>query len=86
VLSIQQGLLDRAIPTRGRETFAGLRWKFKAPVKIGDTVHVVARVSAKQDGDDPDWGRVTIARQVVNQTGEVIQEGETEHLVGRRQP
>jgi acyl dehydratase len=84
VLSIQQGLLERAMPGRARELFAGLKWKFKGPVRIGDTLHVRARIAAKRDGDTPEWGRVTVERHVVNQLGEVVQEGETEHLVGRR--
>jgi acyl dehydratase len=84
VLSIQQGLLERARPGRAREQLVGLKWKFKGPVKIGDTLHVRARITAKRDGDKPDWGWVTMARDVVNQLGEVVQSGETEHLVGRR--
>ena len=84
VLSIQQGLLERAMPGRARESCVGLKWKFKGPVKIGDTLHVRARISATQDSDKPDWGLVTVEREVVNQLGEVVQAGETQHLVGRR--
>jgi acyl dehydratase len=84
VLSIQQGLLERAMPSRARESFVALKWKFRGPVKIGDTLHVRARISAKQDGDKPGWGLVTVEREVVNQLGEVVQAGETQHLVGRR--
>ena len=83
-LAIQQGLLARGRPVRATEVFVGLKWKFKGPIKIGDTIHVRARVAAKRDSDKPDWGLVTIERQVVNQLGEVVQEGETEHLVERR--
>ena len=54
------------------------------PIKIGDTLHVRARIVATKDSDKPEWGSVTIDRQVVNQLGEVVQEGETEHLVARR--
>jgi acyl dehydratase len=84
VLSVQQGLLERGMPARGRELFLGLKWKFKGPVKIGDTLHVRARVTGKREGDTPEWGVVTMERQVLNQAGEVVQEGETEHLVARR--
>jgi acyl dehydratase len=84
VLSIQQGLLERGMPGRPRELFVGLKWKFKGPVKIGDTLHVRGRVTGKRDAEAPEWGVVTMERQVVNQTGEIVQEGETEHLVGRR--
>ncbi len=84
ILSIQHGLLDRGMPARAAERFVGLKWKFKGPIKIGDTIHVRARIVAKKDSDKPDWGVVTVERRVVNQLGEVVQEGETEHLIGRR--
>ena len=83
-LSIQQGLLSRDMPAWANESLAGLRWKFKGPIKIGDTIHVRARVAAKKDGPGPGRGTVTMARTVLNQRGEVVQEGETEHAVERR--
>jgi acyl dehydratase len=83
-LSIQHGLLDRAIPQRAEERLVGLKWKFRGPIKIGDTIHVRARIAAKKNGADPAWGLVTVEREVRNQLGEVVQEGETEHLIGRR--
>jgi len=61
-----------------------VKWKFKGPIKIGDTIHVEARVSAKKDGERPESGVVTVERRVVNQRGEVVQEGETDHVVARR--
>jgi acyl dehydratase len=45
---------------------------------------VEARVSAKKDGERPEAGVVTVERRVVNQRGEVVQEGETDHVVARR--
>jgi acyl dehydratase len=83
-LSIQHGLLDRGMPARADERLVGLKWKFKGPIKIGDTIHVRARIVAKKDSDKPDRGLVTLERQVVNHLGEVVQEGESEHLIGRR--
>ena len=83
-LSIQHGLLARSMPDRPGERFIGLKWKFRGPIKIGDTLHAWARVVAKKDADEPSWGVVTMERQVLNQRGEVVQEGETEHLVSRR--
>jgi acyl dehydratase len=83
-LSIQQGLLDRVIPGQTVGPLAAVKWKFKGPIKIGDTIHVEARVTAKKDGEQPGWGLVTVERRVINQRGEVVQEGETDHAVGRR--
>jgi acyl dehydratase len=83
-LAIQQGLLGRGMPDRSAERLVGLKWKFRGPIKIGDTLHVRGRIAAKKDGGEPGWGVVTMERQVLNQRGEVVQEGETEHLVSRR--
>lgn len=83
-LSIQQGLLGRSMAERSGERFVGLKWKFRGPIKIGDTLHVRARIAAKKEADEPGWGVVTMERQILNQRGEVVQEGETEHLVSRR--
>ena len=83
-LSIQQGLLDRVVTAHVTGSLAAVKWKFKGPIKIGDTIHVEGRVTAKRDGEQAGWGVVTVARRVVNQRGEVVQEGETDHLVGRR--
>jgi acyl dehydratase len=41
-------------------------------------------VSAKQETSKPDRGLITVERAVVNQRGEVVQEGETDLLVERR--
>jgi acyl dehydratase len=83
-LAIQSGLFTRAgIPyaTLGLGT---LRWKFKGPIKIGDTIRLRAKVTAKKETSKPDRGLVTVERTVVNQRGEVVQEGDTDLMVERR--
>ena len=83
-LAIQAGLMNRATRPYATLAFCGLRWKFKGPIKIGDTIRVQAKVVAKRDGDKPDHGVITLERRVVNQRDEVVQEGETDLLVERR--
>jgi acyl dehydratase len=83
-LAIQAGLLTRAMRPYATIAFAGLRWKFKGPIKIGDTIHVRATVIAKKESTKPDRGLITLSRQVLNQRGEVVQEGETDLTVARR--
>jgi acyl dehydratase len=83
-LAIQSGLFYRAGPAYATLAFLGLRWKFKAPIKIGDTIRVRARVTAKRETSKPDRGIVVVERQVLNQRDEVVQEGETELMVERR--
>ena len=83
-LSIQAGLLTRGMRPYATIAFMGLDWKFKAPIKIGDTIRVRARVARKKETSKPDRGIVTLSRQVLNQRGEVVQEGETDLMVARR--
>jgi len=85
-LAIQQGLASRGEPAAAHGHLSALKWKFKGPIKIGDTVHVLSRIAGKRDAPDAGRGLVTVERRLVNQRGEVVQEGETEHLVERRKP
>jgi acyl dehydratase len=82
-LAVQAGLLTRVMPPYAMLGLGGLRWKFKAPVKFGDTVRVRARVVSKKE-TKPDRGLVTLYRTVLNQRDEVVQEGETDLIVERR--
>src|SRR5918996_4991090 len=52
-LSIQAGLLSRAMPPYATIASAGLRWKFKAPIRIGDTIRVRATVTEKKETSRP---------------------------------
>jgi acyl dehydratase len=83
-LAIQSGLFTRATPAYATLSVGGLRWKFKGPIRIGDTIRVRARVVAKQEASTADRGVVTLEREVLNQRDEVVQEGETELVVERR--
>jgi acyl dehydratase len=83
-LSIQAGLFTRATQAYATLAFLGLRWKFKGPIKIGDTIRLRATVTAKRETEKPDRGIVTMARRVLNQRDEVVQEGETDLMVQRR--
>jgi acyl dehydratase len=83
-LAIQAGLLTRAMQPYATIAFVGLSWKFKNPIKIGDTIRVRAKVVGKKDASKAECGLVTLARTVLNQRDEVVQEGETELMVERR--
>jgi acyl dehydratase len=83
-LAIQSGLFSRSTRAYATVAFVGVRWKFKAPIKIGDTIRLRARVLAKRDVGKPDRGLVTLGRTVVNQRDEVVQEGETDVLVEKK--
>src|SRR5215470_6392732 len=83
-LAIQAGLFTRATQAYATLAFVGLRWKFRGPIRIGDTIRVRARVAAKKETDKPDRGLITLERRIVNQRDEVVQEGETDLIVERR--
>ncbi len=83
-LAIQAGLFTRATPAYATLAFVGLRWKFKGPIKIGDTIRLRAKVVGKEEAGKPDRGLVTVQRTILNQRSEVVQEGETDLIVERR--
>ncbi len=84
-LSISSGLGTRAVPRPfATMAFLGLRWRFKGPIKIGDTIKVRMKVTAKKETSKPDRGIVTVQRAVLNQRGEIVQEGDTELMIERR--
>ena len=84
-LALQSGLGSRAMARPfATLAFLGLRWRFKAPIKIGDTIKVRLEVTDKRETSKPDRGIVVIQRSVLNQRGEVVQEGDTDIMVERR--
>lgn len=61
--------------------FTGLEWKFKAPVKIGDTIHAVAKVKQTKAMRAAGGGFVIMDARVLNQRNEVVGQGEWSILV-----
>ncbi len=59
-------------------------WHFREPVFIGDTIHVLARVLAKEERGRGRRGVITWQRQIVNQDNKVVQEGITVTMVEGR--
>lgn len=56
--------------------FLGMTWNLKAPVKMGDTIHVYQRVDAVRLTSNPNRGIVTFWVEVRNQEGAVCQDGD----------
>ena len=56
--------------------FLGMTWDLKAPVKIGDTIHVYQRVNSVRPTKNPVRGIVNFWLEIRNQNGVVCQEGE----------
>jgi acyl dehydratase len=68
-------------PWASTTAFLGIRdWRFRLPIYEGDTLHVVTELLEKTPKGRRN-GVVVWRRQLVNQAGEVVQEGEFETLV-----
>jgi acyl dehydratase len=61
-------------------------WSFKAPILIGDRIQARFAVQARRATRRDDRGIVTFEAQVLNQRGEVVQEGQTLLMMSRRGP
>jgi acyl dehydratase len=63
----------------------GWTWKFKRPIRIGDTLQVKFRIdNMRIPKSRRDMGILFIAVQLLNQRGEVVQEGEHQLMVPRK--
>ena len=84
-VSIQSGLSQGLGITEGTTiAFLSLTWNFKAPILIGDTIHVVQAVQEKRETKKPDRGIIVFSVQVINQKGEVVQEGTKTMMIRRK--
>jgi len=61
-----------------------LSWKFKAPIFIGDTIHVEQVVEALRESSQGDSGVLTFDKKIINQNGDVVQTGRTTLLIAKR--
>ncbi len=68
-------------PAVNTMAFVAVReWNFLEPMLIGDTVHAVVEVAGKSEGNRR-AGRIEWRRRLVNQRGQIVQEGIFETLV-----
>jgi acyl dehydratase len=80
--SVATGLANRLGFIEGTAiAFMGTDWKFKAPIFIGDTICLTARVRSKRELKRLGGGLVVFAVSLNNQRGETVQEGEWSLLV-----
>jgi acyl dehydratase len=88
-LAIASGLFTRTELNRMlNETVVAMLginyWRFTAPIKIGDTVHLEIEITSKKETSKPDRGVVAFKRRLINQRGEVVQEGEIPLMIKRK--
>lgn len=64
--------------------FMGMTWNFHLPIKIGDTIHVEQNVKSKKATNKPDMGIIVFDTRLVNQKGEVVQQGDKTVFVRKK--
>jgi acyl dehydratase len=81
-LALATGLLSRLGLTRGTlVALLGLRWDFRLPVRPGDVLRALVRTCETRAARRGDRGVVRLEVRLLNQRGEVVQEGELTELV-----
>jgi acyl dehydratase len=86
VLAVATGLRQQQGTFRGSlKAWLGLRdWRFAAPVRFGDTLHVRTEVASMRETKDPSAGLVEQAVSVLNQRDEEVANGIFVTLMHRR--
>ena len=64
--------------------FMGFEWEVLLPVRVGDTIHSLARTAVKRSMRE--GGVIVEERQVINQRGEIVHRGRFTYLVAKRPP
>ena len=83
VLSLIDGLKAQAPAQIMAIASLGWDWNFRRPVFAGDSVRTTLTIKAKRPTSRPDRGVLTLAVDVVSQSGEVVQRG-TNQLMAYR--
>jgi acyl dehydratase len=58
--------------------------RFLGPIKPGDTIHVRIKVTDRRETSKPDRGVLKRQLQIINQRGEVVQEGIQNFMIKRK--
>jgi 3-hydroxybutyryl-CoA dehydratase len=83
-LALTDGLKNRAEQRFRAVASLGWNWKFTGAILIGDRIHAEIAVTGRRETKRPDRGIVTLAFEVKNQHGKVVQEGTNDMMVERR--
>jgi len=77
-LAAVEGLKQRIPAFADVRYMASLYWnyKFTGPILIGDTIRIRVKIASKRETKKPDRGIVVEYITMLNQRGEVVQEGE----------
>jgi acyl dehydratase len=84
VFAVASGLGQYSPPMRTLAFHSIREWHFRGPVFIGDTIRVRTKVLEKEPRARGRRGVISWQRQLVNQTGKLVQEGVSVTLVEGR--
>jgi acyl dehydratase len=85
VLAMATGLLNQTGMTEGTNiALMEMKVRFTHPVRPGDTITAVARVTGKRETKKPDRGIVTLAATVLNQSEVPVLEAEWPLMLYRK--
>lgn len=70
-------------PPMAVQAFVSLDWKVMKPLRVGDTMHTTSRIVSKRPMRD--GGLIVDERTILDQHGEVVQQGRFTFLVAKRQ-
>jgi len=86
-LAFVTGLMDKIGIIEGTaQAFLGLEWRFKRPVKFGDTVAARIQIVEARTTSRPGAGIVKFAVAVTNQRNEVVSEGNLDMMMTMKAP
>ncbi|MBP9144738.1 MAG: MaoC family dehydratase N-terminal domain-containing protein [Thermoanaerobaculia bacterium] len=84
-IAVATGLMAQAGLTAGTlVALLGLDWRFVAPIRPGDRLHLALRVVARRELPGRDRGVVKFVAELVNQAGVLVQSGEIVELILRK--
>lgn len=85
VLSLTSGLaFELGFAERSTAAFRALEWKFKAPIKIGDTIRAVFEVIEKREISLEGLGLVIFKVVVSNQDDKIVQMGKWSLIIKKK--
>ena len=79
-----RGCISTSLGRAANMAFMGVNWSFKKPIFIGDTIHIQQTVAEKIETKKADQGILRFNVSVVNQNGEVVQEGIKTYMLRKR--
>lgn len=83
-IAVATGLMAQSGLTAGTlVALLGLDWRFVAPIRPGDRLHLTLRVAGRRELPGRDRGVVKFVAEMVNQEAALVQSGEIVELIRR---